>query len=99
GERKLAKSFLSNIIRKNDDPANWVLVGRLAHAVGRQDYAVHASRYALRQGVVLTSAGYPKLQTQTNAELDPALVHALIRQESAFDDKAISRAGARGLMQ
>jgi soluble lytic murein transglycosylase len=31
--------------------------------------------------------------------LDAALVAALIRQESSFDDGAISRAGARGLMQ
>ena len=31
--------------------------------------------------------------------LDPNLVLAIIRQESAFDDMALSRAGARGLMQ
>jgi soluble lytic murein transglycosylase len=31
--------------------------------------------------------------------LDPALVAALICQESSFDPKAVSRAGARGLMQ
>lgn len=41
-------------------------------------------------------------QIQTNAErnqLDPALVFALIRQESAFDEFAGSSAGAIGLMQ
>ncbi len=31
--------------------------------------------------------------------LDPNLVLAIIRQESAFDEMALSRAGARGLMQ
>ena len=31
--------------------------------------------------------------------LDPCLVAALIRQESAFQPRAVSRAGARGLMQ
>jgi soluble lytic murein transglycosylase len=31
--------------------------------------------------------------------LDPALVAALIRQESSFTPRAVSRAGARGLMQ
>lgn len=32
-------------------------------------------------------------------EVDPALVKAVIRAESAFDRKAVSRKGARGLMQ
>jgi soluble lytic murein transglycosylase len=32
-------------------------------------------------------------------ELDPALVWALMRQESLYDPRAISRAGAMGLMQ
>lgn len=32
-------------------------------------------------------------------EVDPALVKAVIRTESSFDRKAVSRAGARGLMQ
>ncbi len=32
-------------------------------------------------------------------EVDPALVKAVIGAESAFDRKAVSRAGARGLMQ
>ena len=39
---------------------------------------------------------------QTNAamqQLDPAIVYALIRQESAFDEYAGSSAGAMGLMQ
>ncbi len=31
--------------------------------------------------------------------LSPALVHAVIRAESAYDPKAVSRAGAQGLMQ
>lgn len=32
-------------------------------------------------------------------DLDPMLVTGLIRQESLFDERAVSRAGARGLMQ
>jgi soluble lytic murein transglycosylase len=39
------------------------------------------------------------LQQAGDEGLDPALVAALILQESSFDPEAISRAGARGLMQ
>ena len=35
----------------------------------------------------------------TRAGLDPMMVAALIRQESVFQPRAVSRAGARGLMQ
>ncbi len=38
-------------------------------------------------------------QQAKNNQLKPALIFALIRQESLFRDNAVSRAGARGLMQ
>ena len=38
-------------------------------------------------------------RTAQDFGLDPNLVLAIIRQESAFDETALSRAGARGLMQ
>lgn len=41
----------------------------------------------------------PAWQPQTGFEIDPALMFAIIRQESAFDPEARSHAGARGLMQ
>ncbi len=40
-----------------------------------------------------------ELIRNTGAAVDPFLVISLIRQESAFNQRAVSRAGARGLMQ
>lgn len=37
--------------------------------------------------------------TPATADIEPALVNAVIRQESMFDPAAVSSAGARGLMQ
>ncbi len=42
---------------------------------------------------------YLKSIKKHNSKIDPHLVLSLIRQESAFNPHAISRAGARGLMQ
>ncbi|MCU0242981.1 MAG: lytic transglycosylase domain-containing protein, partial [Vicinamibacteria bacterium] len=39
------------------------------------------------------------IQKARQQGLDPALVAAIIQQESTFDPNALSRAGARGLMQ
>jgi soluble lytic murein transglycosylase-like protein len=41
----------------------------------------------------------PELRPQNGFRMDPALLYALARQESNFDANAISRSGARGLMQ
>lgn len=41
----------------------------------------------------------PRLEPANGFRMDPALLYALARQESNFDPSAISRSGARGLLQ
>ena len=41
----------------------------------------------------------PRLQPQGGFRIDPSLLYALARQESNFDTDAVSRAGARGILQ
>lgn len=41
----------------------------------------------------------PRLAPPQGFQVDPALLYALARQESNFDPAAVSRAGARGLLQ
>src|SRR3546814_16317987 len=49
--------------------------------------------------IILPERLFPVLDVPGRYTLDPALVLAIIRQESGFDTEAVSRAGARGLMQ
>src|SRR5690606_29756038 len=66
----------------------------------RTFFAVRAAKAALRQGLTLSVAAFPipALPEDLNG-VEPALVLALVRQESEFNAAAVSGAGAVGLMQ
>jgi len=99
GQDDLARDFVLHLARLADDGAEAVLVARLARKLGYLDIAVRAARTAARKGIVLAETGYPTRYATEHGPLEPALMLAIIRQESGFDEKAKSRAGARGLMQ
>ena len=100
--RREVRSFMIAIARTAKTPIDWTLATRLAQDTGRYDLAVAISKLALQNGVVLSNSGYPALEPVNAASEqfpDPTILHAVVRQESAFDAEAISNAGARGLMQ
>lgn len=100
--RREVRAFILAIAEKAKSQADWSLAARLALDIGRHDLAVSVSKLALRDGIILTESGYPELEPASSASTrfpDPAILHAVVRQESAFDVQAISHAGARGLMQ
>jgi soluble lytic murein transglycosylase len=78
---------------------DYALVARLAQDLVRPDLAVTVAKQAVQDGVTLINAGYPVVSMPDLGWLEPALVHSLIRQESTFNENAVSPAGARGLMQ
>jgi soluble lytic murein transglycosylase len=99
-ERERVKLMFRHLAQNAGTPVDYALIARLALAMDMPDQAVRVARRAEREAAPLTALGYPVLKVkQPDDGLDPALVHSLIRQESGFDRQAISRAGARGLMQ
>ena len=99
GQDDLARDFVTHLTRLADNGVQAVLVAQLARELGYLDIAVRAARTAARKGIVLAETGYPTRYATEHGPLEPALMLAIIRQESGFDTKAKSRAGARGLMQ
>jgi soluble lytic murein transglycosylase len=100
--RRESKVFLLAVARASKTPSEWLLATQLAQDIGRHGVGVRIAKLAVRKGVVLRDTGYPALQPASDSPKafpDPALIFSVVRQESAFDQEAVSRAGARGLMQ
>ncbi|HEX6978310.1 MAG TPA: lytic transglycosylase domain-containing protein [Alphaproteobacteria bacterium] len=94
------KPFILRHVNLAASPGQHALVGELAMSIGRPDLAVSASkRSAQIANVLLPDFGWPILPVVDGEVGERALLHAMIRQESAFEARAISPAGARGMMQ
>jgi len=103
-ERRYVKAFMTHLRRQTVTAGAHQLHAELANAIGRPDQALFTAKQASRQGIQAAAHLFPvppEITRQLNGTRtpEPALVLAVIRQESAFDGRVISRAGARGLMQ
>lgn len=75
----------------------WMLVGAIHQEFGRH-LGVKAAKLALQRNAYFADASYP-LANFSNSHIEPALMYAIIRQESEFNESIESPAGALGLMQ
>jgi len=100
---KYSKHFLKHLALLNIEEGSEILTGKLAIDIGRYDYAIQISKQASYEKRFYNELNYPVIQTPkiVNQKSMPKseLVLSVIRQESEFDQKAISYVGARGLMQ
>jgi soluble lytic murein transglycosylase len=99
GRDNLFKTFAVQLGQKATSATERLLAGKLAASYGRRDLGVLVARDAIRDGLVLPSIAYPVIEMPKGGGPEPALLHAVVRQESNFDIAAVSSAGARGLMQ
>ena len=98
-DREQAKHFLVHLANNAGMPARFAMLANLAETNGRIDLAIAVARRAIEAGTPLMIHGYPVTELPDGGTAERSLLFAITRQESAFERDAVSRAGARGLMQ
>lgn len=103
GEGELATLMLKDLAQRLHTTEALEAIAAIAQREADARALVGIGKAALQRGFPLDMAAYP---TNGIPEFDVlgdpmerAIVHAIARQESAFDPTAMSHAGARGLMQ
>jgi soluble lytic murein transglycosylase len=99
GDAARGKTFLIHLADKARTPEKFAMLASLAEATGRIDLAIAVAKRAIDAGTPLMIHGYPVTSIPDGGMPEPSLLFAIIRQESAFERDAVSRVGARGLMQ
>ena len=103
GAKDLAMALATDLAKNLPDAGQ---LDALAHAVAETRDAralLTVGKAAVQRGFPLDSHAYPVFGIPTfeavGAKVEKAMVYAIARQESSFDPRAQSSAGARGLMQ
>lgn len=103
GERRLAAQMLADLAQRLQTTPALESIAQIARSQGDVQALLAIGKKALHRGFPLDEAAFPTTGVPDFPVLgDPmerAIVHAIARQESAFDPTATSQAGARGLMQ
>ncbi|MDC1040711.1 lytic transglycosylase domain-containing protein [Candidatus Pelagibacter sp.] len=100
---KYTKFILRHLANDNINKGSEILAAEISTSIERYDFAIQVSKIASYQKRFHNKFNYPLISTPKtiNGRKIPesALILSIIRQESEFDLRANSHAGAKGLMQ
>lgn len=102
-QKDLATPIAIEGARNFNDEGQIAALAAAAWRMGDARTTLNVGKFANQRGFMIDEAafptfGIPPFEALPNSA-SPALVYAIARQESAFDSKAQSSAGAKGLMQ
>lgn len=100
---RMGRVFALHLAETLEHPAELAALAEKIGGLGYPEVAVRIAKTAATRNIVLPEQSYP-LGVVPNypakgRPVEPAFVYGLSRQESEFNPRAVSHAGARGLMQ
>jgi soluble lytic murein transglycosylase len=101
GADYLFRVFMYHFDDEMETPIEQAMLTDIALDYNRLRQAVRAAKAGRLQGITLAERAYPLIDLPSGAPISPeaALTLSVIRQETEFDPRAVSGAGARGIMQ
>ena len=100
GARDLFRTFVLSLDENLPTAEEETLLVDMARNYGEMDTSMKAVRGAAQRGFILAQRGYPiRMPPDIDGGAEVPLVLGITRQESGFDPKVRSGAGARGMMQ
>ncbi|MFC3693862.1 lytic transglycosylase domain-containing protein [Chenggangzhangella methanolivorans] len=102
-QKELALPLAGALAEDLKNPGEVVLLGALTQKYKDPRATLVVGKAALKNGFPMDALAYPTSGIPSFKAVGPAIetpvVHAIARQESAFNPKAVSHANARGLLQ
>lgn len=102
GRRAEADLLARHLAGTLSQPVEIDLLSQLAESRGDYQLALQIGKLASNQGLAVDTIAFPMAALPDDfesAHSELALIYAIARQESAFDNEALSTAGALGLLQ
>jgi soluble lytic murein transglycosylase len=99
GDREHLRTFLLQQADLAKSAMDFSMIASFAEQHGRINVAIIVARRSIDAGMPLMIHGYPITTLPDGGTAEKPLLLAIVRTESAFDQEAVSPAGARGLMQ
>lgn len=94
--------FMRHLAKTLTDPTQLALLTAMAEKDGDHNLALQLGKTAASRGLPVDTLAFPTaaiLKSAKTGSVDKSVVYAIARQESGFHPGAVSRAGARGLLQ
>jgi soluble lytic murein transglycosylase len=98
-EDALANKFLMHLVQNAKSHTERAMAAEMMEDIGKHYLTVKVAKEAMKFNTILPDIGYPMIKFTPVREIEPALPLAIARQESEFNPRAESTAGALGLMQ